>query len=50
VVSDDGGEIRLTLNSEADAGASIAPDPVRAIALDGGLMAAALPSMSLRIA
>jgi hypothetical protein len=41
VVSDDGREIRLTLYAEAGAVATVALDPVRAVALAGRLIAAA---------
>jgi hypothetical protein len=47
VVSDDGSTIRLTLYSEASAVASVALDPVRAVALAGRLIEAALPRLSL---
>jgi hypothetical protein len=49
VVSDDGREIRLTLYAEAGAVAAVVRDPVRAVALAGRLIAAALPRLSSRI-
>jgi hypothetical protein len=49
VVSDDGGEIRLTLYSEAGAVGTTVLDPIRAIALAQRLITAALLRLSSRI-
>jgi len=45
IVSADGREIRLTLYTEAGPAAVVALDPVRAVALAGELIAAALPKL-----